>query len=214
MNNALHREPRPLCPALALLCAGGRPWALALTNTRAHSADEPVQMQLPLFTKHEGVVHSSGDKELWHSQTMQVSQSPTGRMRWTRVSNFSLSALGCSSCADVWGRYLYQKALRCCNHSLRQQFKAANLKTRLCSVAEVNEEFKDDSSFILEWVYLQWLIFENSNPEMFLSWVTTIELVVSAKNSYKGLSQRKGTASAFEHMQESHAKDGKKESLA
>lgn len=36
-------------------------------------------------------------------------------------------------------------ALRCCNHSSRQQFKAANLKTRLCSVAEENEEFKGKS---------------------------------------------------------------------
>lgn len=36
-------------------------------------------------------------------------------------------------------------ALRCCSHSSRQQFKAANLKTRLCSVAEENEEFKDKS---------------------------------------------------------------------
>lgn len=35
------------------------------------------------------------------------------------------------------------EALRCCNHSLRQQFKAASLKTRLCSVAKENEEFKD-----------------------------------------------------------------------
>lgn len=49
---------------------------------------------------------------------------------------------------------------------------------------------------------------------MFLSCVTTIELVVYVKNGYKGLSQKKGTESPFEHMQESHAKDGKKESLA
>lgn len=57
-------------------------------------------------------------------------------------------------------------------------------------------------------------LFDNSNPDIFLSWVTTIELVVSAKNSYKGLSQRKGAVSLFEHMQESHANVGEEESLA
>lgn len=36
------------------------------------------------------------------------------------------------------------QALRCCNHSSRQQFKAADLKTRLCSVAE-KKEFKGKS---------------------------------------------------------------------
>ncbi|TRZ21121.1 hypothetical protein HGM15179_005982, partial [Zosterops borbonicus] len=33
-------------------------------------------------------------------------------------------------------------ASSCCNHSLRQQYKAASLKTRLFSVAEENVKFK------------------------------------------------------------------------
>lgn len=37
------------------------------------------------------------------------------------------------------------QASSCCNHSLSQQYKAANLKTRLFSVAEENEKFKGKS---------------------------------------------------------------------